>query len=114
MHQYPNEELSINMTGHSLGSTLAMLSACDIAKTGMNVMEDGQAILVMVFSFTGLRVRIVSFKVQVVRLGVNIHDTVPNVLGILFNEHVPKLVHRLARVVVVVLLIHRSRAHIGP
>nr|DAD34253.1 TPA_asm: hypothetical protein HUJ06_004893 [Nelumbo nucifera] len=97
MHQNPNEELSINMTGHSPGSTLAMLSAYDIAETGVNVMEDGQAVLVMIFSFSGLRVEIVSFKVWVERLGVNIHDTVPKVSGILFNEHVSELIHRLAQ-----------------
>nr|DAD21803.1 TPA_asm: hypothetical protein HUJ06_023266 [Nelumbo nucifera] len=96
MHQYPDKELGINMTGHSLGTALVMLSAYDIGEMGVNVMEDSQVALVKVFSFSGLRVRIVRFKVQVEKLGVNVHDTMSKVLGILFNEHVPGLIHRLA------------------
>ncbi|XP_010274200.1 PREDICTED: phospholipase A1-Igamma2, chloroplastic-like isoform X2 [Nelumbo nucifera] len=101
--QYPDEELSITMTGHSLGSALAMLSAYDIAETGVNVTGDGRAVPVTVFSFSGPRVGNVRFKERVERLGVkvlrvvNVHDTVPKVPGILFNEHVPELVHRLAQ-----------------
>ncbi|KAF8392283.1 hypothetical protein HHK36_022625 [Tetracentron sinense] len=102
IQQYPNEEMSITITGHSLGSALAMLSAYDIVETGLNVMEDGRDVPVCVFSFSGPRVGNVRFKDRLEALGVkvlrvvNVHDSVPKVPGILFNEHVPPVVQKFA------------------
>lgn len=101
IEQYPNEELSITITGHSLGSALAMLSAFDIVETGLNVTADGQTIPISVFSFSGPRVGNVRFKERIEGLGVkvlrvvNVHDTVPKVPGIFFNENVPMFVQKI-------------------
>nr|DAD38190.1 TPA_asm: hypothetical protein HUJ06_008831 [Nelumbo nucifera] len=64
-----SQGLSINTTSHNLGSTRVMLSAYDIVEMGVNVIEDGRAVPVMVFPFSGPRIGIVSFKVRVERLG---------------------------------------------
>ena len=69
---YPNEELSITITGHSLGSALAILSAYDIVETGLNVMSDCRAVPVSVFSFSGPRVGNVRFKERLETLGVKV------------------------------------------
>ncbi|XP_077248063.1 phospholipase A1-Igamma1, chloroplastic-like [Tasmannia lanceolata] len=101
VRQYSNEELSISVTGHSLGSALAMLSAYDIAETGLNVVSDGCNIPVSVFSFSGPRVGNRRFKKRIEGLGVkvlrvvNVHDMVPNVPGILVNENMPLFVRWL-------------------
>ncbi|KAL6952888.1 Phospholipase A1-Igamma2, chloroplastic [Sarracenia purpurea var. burkii] len=95
---YPNEELSITITGHSLGSALATLSAYDIVETGLNVMGNGRAVPVCVISFSGPRVGNVRFKNRVEWLGlkvlrvVNVHDIVPKSPGLFFNESVPRMV----------------------
>ncbi|KAJ6853074.1 putative phospholipase A1-Igamma1, chloroplastic [Iris pallida] len=96
------EEVSITTTGHSLGSALAMLSAYDMAETGVDVGADGSRVPVCVVSFSGPRVGNGKFKERFEELGVralrvvNVHDTVPKVPGIFFNEHVPEFVQRLA------------------
>ncbi|KAJ1282235.1 hypothetical protein BS78_03G036000 [Paspalum vaginatum] len=88
MYHGRGEEVSVTVTGHSLGSALAMLSAFDIAETGAN----GTA-PVCVFSFAGPRVGNLRFRERFEReLGVralrvvNVHDTVPRVPGVLLNE----------------------------
>ncbi|OVA16237.1 Lipase [Macleaya cordata] len=102
IQKYPDEELSITITGHSLGSALAILSSYDLVETGLNVMNDGRAVPVSVFSFSGPRVGNVRFKNRLESLGVkvlrvvNVHDTVPKVPGIFFNEHVPPIVQKMA------------------
>ncbi|XP_058086096.1 phospholipase A1-Igamma1, chloroplastic [Magnolia sinica] len=102
IQRYPNDELSITITGHSLGSALAILSAYDVVETGLNVTEDGQVIPVCVLSFSGPRVGNVRFKERLEGLGVkvlrvvNVHDSVPKVPGIFINEHVPELIRRFA------------------
>ncbi|PKI64070.1 hypothetical protein CRG98_015514 [Punica granatum] len=99
---YPREELSITMTGHSLGSALAILSAYDISETGLNVTGDGRSVPVCVFSFAGPRVGNVRFKERAEGLGVkvlrvvNACDIVPKTPGFFFNEHVPEIVMKLA------------------
>ncbi|KAH7667104.1 Phospholipase A(1) protein [Dioscorea alata] len=90
------EEVSISVIGHSLGSALAVLSAYDIAETGMNGGKN-----VCVFSFGGPRVGNRKFKNRFEGLGVkalrvvNIHDRVPKVPGLFINENVPKFLQWL-------------------
>ncbi|KAF3436216.1 hypothetical protein FNV43_RR23308 [Rhamnella rubrinervis] len=74
---YSNEEVSITVTGHSLGSALAILSAYDIAETGLNVMPDGRVVPVTVFSFSGPRVGNVRFKERVELLGLKMAEGFP-------------------------------------
>ncbi|PVH39440.1 hypothetical protein PAHAL_5G502300 [Panicum hallii] len=88
------EEVSVTVTGHSLGSALAMLNAFDIAETGANATpDDGRTAPVCVFSFAGPRVGNLRFRERFEReLGVralrvvNVHDSVPKVPGVFFNE----------------------------
>ncbi|ESR33335.1 hypothetical protein CICLE_v10006964mg [Citrus x clementina] len=99
--QYQNENLSITITGHSLGSALAILSAYDIAETGVDVMDDGQAVPICVFSFAGPRVGNTRFKERLAQLGVkvlrvvNIHDKIPEAPGLFLNEHIPPMLRKL-------------------
>lgn len=93
------EDVSVTVTGHSLGSALAMLSAYDIAETGANM----EAAPVCVFSFGGPRVGNTAFKrrfeeelgVRALRV-VNVHDNVTRMPGILLNEGAPEVVRRVA------------------
>jgi len=88
------EQVSVTVTGHSLGSALAMLNAFDIAETGANASpDDGRKAPVCVFSFAGPRVGNLRFRERFEReLGVralrvvNVHDGVPKVPGVFFNE----------------------------
>ena len=92
---YHNEEISVTVTGHSLGSALAILSAYDIAETGLNIGPNNQARPICVFSFSGPRVGNERFKERLDELGVkvlrlvNVHDMVPKAPGLVFNEHSP-------------------------
>lgn len=95
LQKYRGEKLSITITGHSLGSALAMLSAYDIAEMGLNQSEsddEAESTPITVFSFAGPRVGNAAFKDRCEQLGlkflrvVNVHDSVPKVPGILFNE----------------------------
>ncbi|GAV72142.1 Lipase_3 domain-containing protein [Cephalotus follicularis] len=98
---YANEEISITMTGHSLGAALAILSAYDIVETGLNVMQDGRAVPVCVFSFSGPRVGNVRFKERIEMLGVKVlrvvneHDIVPKSPGLLLNENASPFLMKL-------------------
>ncbi|XP_050203473.1 phospholipase A1-Igamma2, chloroplastic-like [Mercurialis annua] len=99
---YAGEEISVTITGHSLGSALAILSAYDIAETGLNVMHDGRVMPVTVFSFSGPRVGNVRFKNRIESLGVkvlrtvNVHDVVPKTPGFVFNERVAPVLMKVA------------------
>lgn len=90
---YEGEQLSITITGHSLGAALAIISAYDIAELEVNVDENIKAeIPVTVYSFAGPRVGNLKFKERCDELGVkvlrviNVHDKVPTVPGIIANE----------------------------
>ncbi|KAL0371232.1 UNVERIFIED_CONTAM: Phospholipase A1-Igamma1, chloroplastic [Sesamum angustifolium] len=50
---YPKEEVSVTITGHSLGGALALLSAYDIVETGINMRGDSRAVPVCAFTFAG-------------------------------------------------------------
>ncbi|KAI4349449.1 hypothetical protein L6164_010036 [Bauhinia variegata] len=99
---YSGEEVSITITGHSLGSALAILSAYDIVETGLNSQNDNRPVPVSVFSFSGPRVGNVKLKERLEWLGVkvlrvvDVHDIVPKSPGLLFNERVPPMVLKLA------------------
>ncbi|XP_047169023.1 phospholipase A1-Igamma3, chloroplastic [Vigna umbellata] len=93
LNYYKDEEISITVTGHSLGAALAVLSAYDIAEVRLNVVGDGgDRVPVTVFSFAGPRVGNLKFKERCEELGVkvlrvvNVHDVVPTVPGIITNE----------------------------
>ncbi|EXB93327.1 Phospholipase A1-Igamma3 [Morus notabilis] len=89
---YEGEEISITVTGHSLGSALAILSAYDMAEVGLNVVASGKKVPITVYSFAGPRVGNLKFKGRCDELGikvlrvVNVHDVVPTVPGIIANE----------------------------
>ncbi|XP_048337394.2 phospholipase A1-Igamma2, chloroplastic [Ziziphus jujuba] len=102
LQKYSNEEVSITVTGHSLGSALATLSAYDIVETGLNVLPDGRVVPVSVFSFSGPRVGNVRFKERAESLGlkvlrvVAVNDPVPKSPGIFFNENIAPTLLKLA------------------
>ena len=87
----PLHELSITITGHSLGGALALVSAYDLAALGLDSSVDAAPISVI--SFAAPRVGNAAFKrrlhedlkVNVLRV-VNTHDIVPKVPGILSHE----------------------------
>ncbi|KAL0419821.1 UNVERIFIED_CONTAM: Phospholipase A1-Igamma2, chloroplastic [Sesamum radiatum] len=99
---YPKEEVSVTITGHSLGGALALLSAYDIVETGINVRGDSRAVPVCAFTFAGPRVGNARFKARLELLGVkvlrvvNVHDVVPKSPGLLVNEKVHPLVMKMA------------------
>eukprot|EP00250_Pteridium_aquilinum_P016208 c23002_g1_i1 orf=85-1764(-) len=95
LQKYEGEEVSISITGHSLGAAIALLCAYDIAA---NIVQGAAAAdnnnpLITLFSFAGPRVGNKAFKERVEQLGVrvlrivNVHDGVPKVPGVLFNEN---------------------------
>ncbi|XP_010544180.1 PREDICTED: phospholipase A1-Igamma3, chloroplastic [Tarenaya hassleriana] len=92
---YGREEhdISITITGHSLGAALALVSAYDIAELNINrIPENSYQVPISVFSFSGPRVGNLKFKERCEELGikvlrvVNVHDKVPTVPGIFANE----------------------------
>lgn len=102
IYRQKGEEMSITITGHSLGSALAILSAYDIAESTQDALNNIHGIPISVLSFSGPRVGNTRFKKRVEELGVkvlrvfNIHDKVPNVPGLLLNEYTSSLVQRIA------------------
>ena len=93
--------MSITITGHSLGSALAILSAYDIAESGLDVLDNMREVPISVLSFSGPRVGNTRFQKRVEGLGVkvlrvfNVHDKVPTVPGLVLNEHTSSLVQRI-------------------
>ncbi|KAK9064333.1 hypothetical protein SSX86_015713 [Deinandra increscens subsp. villosa] len=102
LYKQRGEKMSITLTGHSLGSALAILSAYDIAESDLDNLDNKQKIPISVMSFSGPRVGNIMFKKRVEELGIkvlrvfNVHDKVPNVPGVLVNERAPPLVRLVA------------------
>ncbi|XP_024984199.1 galactolipase DONGLE, chloroplastic-like [Cynara cardunculus var. scolymus] len=88
LRRYKNEELSITLAGHSMGSSLALLLAYDIAELGLK----RPTVSLTVFSFAGPRVGNVHFKERCEELGVkvlrivNANDPITKLPGFIFNE----------------------------
>lgn len=98
INKYKGEELSITLAGHSMGSSIALLLAYDIAELGLNKKSNknsinGDEIPITVFSFGGPRVGNSGFKQRCEELGVkvlrivNINDPITKMPGVLFNEN---------------------------
>ncbi|XP_062177962.1 galactolipase DONGLE, chloroplastic-like [Alnus glutinosa] len=87
--KYKGEELSITVAGHSMGSSLALLLAYDIAELGLNKEKTP----ITVFSFGGPRVGNSGFKQRCEELGVkvlrivNVNDPITKMPGVVFNEN---------------------------
>ncbi|KAF6175131.1 hypothetical protein GIB67_022812 [Kingdonia uniflora] len=91
INTYKGEEISITMVGHSMGSSLALLSAYDIAELGLNRVVS-KNIPITVYSFGGPRVGNSHFKERCEELGVkvlrivNIKDPITKLPGVFMNE----------------------------
>lgn len=103
MELYSNDDVSITVSGHSLGGALAILSAYDIAETGLSIGSSGRVVPVTVFTYSGPRVGNEMFKERIERLGVkvlrvvNVHDVVPKSPGLFFNEGVSPMLMWFAK-----------------
>ncbi|KAG5231941.1 galactolipase DONGLE [Salix suchowensis] len=93
LNLYKGEELSISLAGHSMGSSLALLLAYDIAELGLNRLGAPDLdIPVTVFSFGGPRVGNLGFKERCEELGVkvlrvvNVNDPITKLPGVFLNE----------------------------
>ncbi|KAG6422864.1 hypothetical protein SASPL_113246 [Salvia splendens] len=90
INKHRDEEVSITIAGHSMGSSLGLLLAYDIAELGFNA--PGK-IPVTVFSFGGPRVGNTGFKERCEELGVrvlrvvNVNDPITKMPGVVFNEN---------------------------
>ncbi|KAK9068663.1 hypothetical protein SSX86_012778 [Deinandra increscens subsp. villosa] len=89
LRKYRSEELSITLVGHSMGSSLALLAAYDIAEVGLKQ----PSVPLTVFSFAGPRVGNVHFRDRCEELGVrvlrivNANDPITKLPGVIFNEN---------------------------
>ncbi|KAK4711069.1 hypothetical protein R3W88_005582 [Solanum pinnatisectum] len=61
VEEYKNEDISITVTGHSLGSSLATLNAVDIAFNGINKTSNGKEFPVTAFPFASPKVGDINF-----------------------------------------------------
>ncbi|KAE8730842.1 Galactolipase DONGLE [Hibiscus syriacus] len=96
LNKHKDEDISITLAGHSMGSALALLLAYDIAELGLNKSDNSisdDRVPITVFSFGGPRVGNSSFKqrceelgVQVLRI-VNVNDPITKLPGVFFNEN---------------------------
>lgn len=96
LKKYKGEKISISLAGHSMGSSLALLLAYDIAELGLNdecQNSSRHKTPITVFSFGGPRVGNDKFKQRCEELGVkvlrvvNVNDPITKMPGVLFNEN---------------------------
>ncbi|KAK4799900.1 hypothetical protein SAY86_025265 [Trapa natans] len=103
MNKYKEENLSLTIAGHSMGSSLALLLAYDISELGLNRLAsnansetlDGNRtkVPVTVFSFGGPRVGNSAFKNRCDELGIkmlriaNVNDPFTKLPGVFLNEN---------------------------
>uniref|UniRef100_A0ACD6A2P0 Uncharacterized protein n=1 Tax=Avena sativa TaxID=4498 RepID=A0ACD6A2P0_AVESA len=93
LKQYKNEDVSITLAGHSMGSSLALLLGYDLAELGLNRDGRGNRVPVTVYSFAGPRVGNTGFKNRCDELGVkvlrvvNVNDPITKLPGIFLNEN---------------------------
>jgi hypothetical protein len=100
-HGREDQDVSITLAGHSMGSSLALLLGYDLAELGFNRKpRDGSTVPVTVFSFAGPRVGNLDFSVRCEELGVkvlrvvNVNDPVTKMPGFVFNENTRVLAGR--------------------
>lgn len=98
---YPNEKLSITITGHSLGAALALLVADKLT----TAIDNCNPLPITVFSFGGPRVGNGGFADTMYRRGVKVlrvvneHDLVTRVPGVFANEVLDHRAHHDGTVV---------------
>ncbi|KAJ4795506.1 Alpha/beta-Hydrolases superfamily protein [Rhynchospora pubera] len=100
INKYKDEEISITLAGHSMGSSLATLLGYDLAELGLNRDASGRKIPITVYSFAGPRVGNLGFKERCEELGVkvlrvvNVNDPVTKLPGVFLNENFRSLGER--------------------
>ncbi|XP_010912884.1 phospholipase A1-Ialpha2, chloroplastic [Elaeis guineensis] len=93
VNKYKDEELSITLAGHSMGSSLALLLGYDLAELGLNRNGSNREVPITVYSFGGPRVGNSGFKERCEELGVkvlrvvNVNDPVTKLPGVFLNEN---------------------------
>ncbi|XP_058103531.1 phospholipase A1-Ialpha2, chloroplastic-like [Magnolia sinica] len=91
INEYEDEEMSITVAGHSMGSALAMILAYDVAELGLNKTKSRYRIPITVYSFGGPRAGNSGFKERCEELGVkvlrivNVNDPITKLPGVLLN-----------------------------
>jgi pimeloyl-ACP methyl ester carboxylesterase len=93
INKYKDEDISITLAGHSMGSSLALLLGYDLAELGLNRDGGGATVPITVYSFAGPRVGNTGFKNRCDELGVkvlrvvNVNDPITKLPGIFLNEN---------------------------